>query len=435
MDPDDPFFSPPADDRTIIRPIPGGKKEDLQRAVQQQNTSFNDNAPLTRLGNLNPLENSASALLTLLTQINNLQFHPDPELLRKKITEEIKTFQQKAQAKNIDNETIFTARYVLCTALDEAVLNTPWGHTGGWAQHSLLSHFHKEVSGGERFFQLLKSLGNSPSKNIDLLELMYLCLSFGFEGRYRLDNDGRDKLIRIREWLYQIIASQRGTQESSLSPHWRGVTDKRNPLLRLIPLWVFAAVMAGVLAIIFTVAVFYLNHRSDPVYSSIVAINPPKAAIPEPRPAPPVVVKKPVLTLSQLLSNEINLNLLQVTETDQMSVVTLQGDGLFRSGSASIHSTITALLYRIGESLSQLEGHILVTGHTDSIPVRGNLRYPSNWALSQARAETVTEILLTKVLTAERLLVEGRGDTEPVAANDSREGRAKNRRVEIMLMK
>lgn len=436
MDPDDPFFSADNNDRTVLRPIPGGRKEDIKRP--QQPTSVYADAgmeSLGLLGNLNPLEKAASGLLALLTQLNQLPQHPDPAGLKQNIMLEIKQFQQQAQATGIDQETVFTARYVLCTVLDEAVLNTPWGQESGWAQQSLLSHFHKEVSGGERFFQLLKSLGSNPTHNRDLLELMYLCLSFGFEGRYRLNPDGKDKLMRIREWLFNLIQTQRGQPEASLSPHWRGVTDQRNPLLRLIPLWVMAAVAAGILVMAFALISLLLNKQSDRAYQQIVALKAPEIAAPVQPPAPPIVEDPPAPTLAELLVNEINANLLAVRETDDMSLTTIQGDGLFKSGSASIQSSVIPLIYRITGALNEFSGHVLITGHTDSIPIRGNLKYPSNWALSQARAESVAELVQHKLDDPDRLLIEGRGDSEPIATNKDRAGRARNRRVEIILMR
>lgn len=224
----------------------------------------------------------------MLTRLNTSKNQSDPASLKNKIIKEIQQFQLNAQACEIDQDTISSSRYVLCTVLDEAVLSTPWGNSSGWAQQSLLSLFHKEVSGGERFFDLLKSLAQNPAKNRNLLELMYLCLALGFEGRYRIIENGKDKLISIREWLYRILQKERGLAETTLSPHWEGVTDRRNPLMRLIPLWVFGAIAAGLLAIMFSVFLFKLNNDSDPVFRQLLSIQPNEteviAAQPEPLP-------------------------------------------------------------------------------------------------------------------------------------------------------
>jgi len=89
------------------------------------------------------------------------------------------------------------------------------------------------------------------------------------------------------------------------------------------------------------------------------------------------------------------------------------------------------LLGRIADELARLPGQILVTGHTDNQPIR-SLRYPSNWNLSNDRAQSVMGILSAKI-KSERIRSEGLADTQPVSENASPAGRAKNRRVEITL--
>ena len=425
MEPDDPFFSPTSDDRTIIRPIPGGRRADIPSPAASTPTPKASDAPLPRLGQLNPLEAAASGLLALLTRLNNSHTHNNPDQLKDKLTREIRTFQQTAQAQGIDSETAYTARYILCTVLDEAALRTPWGHQSGWSQHSLLSSFHKEVYGGERFFNLLKSFAQNPAKNLNILELMYLCLALGFEGSYRIAEGGKDKLARIKEWLYEILQKQRGHPDRTLSPHWQGFTDRRNPLMQYIPFWVFGMVMAGLLALMFSGSLFYLNRQSDPVFRQIYGIKTPA---PKPQAPPPVKI-----TLSKLLAEEIGQNQVNVYETPRQGKVTIQGDSLFRSGSATVNQAVIPLLYRIGGAVDQLPGQVIITGHSDSQPIR-SARFPSNWHLSQQRAEAVASVVKDNMDSPTRVIVEGRADLEPVASNKTREGRAKNRRVDIVLV-
>lgn len=434
MNADDPFALSKSDDRTVIRPVPGGTRADLLRQPPSDGQLKSSKGPLPQWGHLNPLESAASRLLALLTQLNHCPTHPDPPGLKKRLSQEIRVFQETAQARGIDQNTVYTARYVLCTVLDEAVLKTPWGNDTGWAQQSLLSTFHKEVSGGERFFQLLSSLGQNPHKNRDLLELMHLCLALGFEGRYRIVERGKDKLARIREWLYQVIQKERGMSERELSLHWQGVTDRRNPLMQVVPLWVFGAVAAGLLTMLFNVFLFQLNRLSDPVFQQVSAIQPPAIEVAEETPPPaPIDPPQPEVTLSMLLADEIRNNQVKVDESSVRSTVTVQEKSLFGSGSATINHPLIPLLHRIGESLNQLPGQVLITGHTDSTPIRST-RYPSNWHLSKARAQAVADVIKQDLDEPTRTAAEGRADLEPVAPNDTPTGRAKNRRVEIILL-
>ena len=439
MPSDDPFFAPQPDDRTIIRPVPGGKRSDIQIPASAKAPSP-PKAPspkitqaLPTLGCLSSLEKASSGLLALLTRISGSYSQSDPKELKNKIIQEIQQFQIAAQAEDVDPQTISSARYVMCTVLDEAVLNTPWGSNSDWSQQSLLSLFHKEVSGGERFFHLLKSLAQNPAKNRGILELMYLCMALGFQGRYRLMEDGKNKLAGIREWLYQILQQERGAGEQALSPHWEGVKDQRNPLARFVPLWVFGSVAAALLAIMFSIFLFQLNSDSDPVFRQIFGIKPPvlQIATPEPvyEPAP-----TPQITLSMLLADEIENKQLKVAELVQRSTVTIQGDNLFTSGSTTVNRSLIPLLHRIAEALNQLTGEVLITGHSDNVPIRSS-RYPSNWHLSKARADAVANIIQQNLSSPDRTIIEGRSDLDPIAPNTTRKGRAKNRRVEVTLLK
>ena len=438
MDHDDPFFQPKGDDRTVIRPVPGGRRRNPHNPSPAKPAPPTGSGLLPRLGKLNPLENAASGLMILLTRLMGSRSHPDPNGLKNYLIDEIKRFQNAALKSGLDQETVYTARYVICTALDEAILNTPWGQSSDWSQKNLLTKFYKETSGGKRFFHILKSLGQTPSKNIDLLELMYLCLALGYQGHYRIAKDGKNQLTRIREWLYQLIDRERGHPPRELSPHWVGVTDQRNPLIRLIPLWVFGAVAAALLAVVFSGLVLHLNHLSDPAFKSIYAVKAPAIAVPQPvvrRTPPPIVVNnKPSITLSDLLSEEISAGKLKVDENAEQGKITLQGDNLFRSGRATVDDAIKPLLHKIGKSLNQIPGRILITGHTDSDPI-SNARFPSNWHLSQARADAVAATIGKDLDDPGRITTEGRSDLEPIAANNTRAGKAKNRRVEINLFK
>ena len=87
---------------------------------------------------------------------------------------------------------------------------------------------------------------------------------------------------------------------------------------------------------------------------------------------------------------------------------------------------------RIGKALNDVPGPVIIAGHTDNQPIR-SLRFPSNWHLSKDRAASARAVLAGFV-KPERLTAEGRADTEPVADNNSVEGRARNRRVEITLL-
>src|SRR6185437_12153314 len=100
----------------------------------------------------------------------------DFESLRRQAIQEIRGFEERARRAEVPAEDILAARYALCTAIDEAVLNTPWGAQSDWSGHSLLVTFHREAAGGEKFFQILDRVSKEPQRYLALLELLYVCL-------------------------------------------------------------------------------------------------------------------------------------------------------------------------------------------------------------------------------------------------------------------
>lgn len=378
----------------------------------------------------NALVAAAGKLFALVRQLANTVSHPDPNSLREQVAQEIRRFEQEALLENIDQNTVITARYALCTLIDETVLSTPWGSHGAWASQTLLSAFHNETWGGEKFFQILERLQTQPQKNLALLELMYVCLGLGFQGKYLVESAGAGTLERLRSDLYSLIRAQRGDFERGLSPHWKGVEDRRNPLARFVPLWVVGAVAAVVLLVIFGLMRVGLNRYSDPVWRELYSLrNSVSSLAPI---APPPLPQSYRVTLQELLDDDIQRNnlYLDLSLSDRIPIRIL-GDGLFDSGSANLSLGVRPLLDRIGAALDRVPGPVVIYGHTDNVPIR-TIQFPSNWHLSQARADSVMNALRA-LLPADRLASEAVADAQPIAPNDTPEGRALNRRVEIVL--
>ena len=140
-------------------------------------------------------------------------------------------------------------------------------------------------------------------------------------------------------------------------------------------------------------------------------------------------LKKAVDTLSKGMKN-----LIQVEVGDKEITVRLMGETTFDSGKADIKQQMKPLLKKIGAVLKKTKGNITVTGHTDNVPLRSSWIYKSNLELSIARAAIVAEFLLHKThLKPSRIAAMGYGEYRPRESNDTKGGRSKNRRVEIIL--
>src|SRR5258705_125216 len=308
---------------------------------------------------LNPLIAQDNRLLNVLPQLRSSVQHPNPAALRDSLAQGVRQFEAQARAAGVTTEKIVAARYALCTLIDETATSTPLGASGAWAHQGLLALFHGETGGGEKFFQLLARLAENPQANLDLLELLYVCLEFGFEGRYRVTEGGQRQLEAIRQRLLMIIRKQRGEYERDLSPNWRGLSAANQRRLGWMPLWAVVAVSALLLVAIYIGFEWRLSRTSDKIAADIAALRVP-APVP-PRPAAPP-------RLATFLAEEIRRGLVKVDDHVDRSVVTILGDGLFKPGEAAIGTDDQWLLGRIGDALKRVPGQVDVIGHSDNIP-------------------------------------------------------------------
>lgn len=374
----------------------------------------------------NPLVAAANTLLNLIPQIRAMATNPDPAGFQKFLLESIREFERKAGAGGVPMETIIGARYCICTAIDETAAQTPWGGSGVWPRYSLLVALHNETWGGEKFFQLLAKLVQTPQQHIDLIELMYYCLMLGLEGRYRVIENGRSQLETLKARLLQVIEGARGDRTGALSVNWRGVERKAAPPWTMVPLWVAAAVTVLLAFLIFLWFNYRLANRSDELLSSINSLRFPKAQA-----APTVAPTRP--RLRQFLEPEIREGLVEVNDEADRSTIILRGDGLFDPAATVVKPRYVRVIERVAVALNEVPGKVIVNGYTDNSPIR-TARFPSNYHLSQERAQSVSDMLLRSMRDASRVRSEGMADADPVAPNTTPEGKARNRRVEIILM-
>ncbi|MBE1283373.1 MAG: type VI secretion system protein TssL [Rhodobacteraceae bacterium] len=463
----DPFAEPDDADRTIIRPNPGGrrgfqpnppptpKRDPLaepasapQAGGQQPMGIPAERAPVDGsatepsveqgMTGMNKINAAAATLFSLISRIRNRAQHMDPDKLRRSVVAEVREFESRALQAGVNAQDVKIARYAICATLDDVVLNTPWGGQSIWAQHSMVGTFHKETVGGDRFYDLLASLEKDPANNIDQLEFLYVCLSLGFEGRLRVAPNGSDKHLQIRGGLARIIRAQRGAVEKDLSPHWKGVEQPHKVRSIWRPLWIAAASVAVIMTIVFLSFSWMLNRSTDRVVGQLSSLDSGQVATlfrraPPPPPPPPPPVEQ-INRVKGFLETEIDEGIVEVFQDQTSITVRLAGSGMFGSGSDRLEPAFEAPLAKVADALGETDGPIIVVGHSDNVPIRSS-RFKSNEHLSLARAEAVMNTLAGDIGDGERLQAVGRSDKEPIASNDTREGRARNRRIEIILMR
>ena len=454
----DPFeFGEDEGDRTVIRPGPGADADQGDRTIignaplspgvdESERTQIASGpaiespfaprpAPPVAAVGANPLLAAGGPLIALANQLRALTHHDDIGLLRQRVIEELRRFQQTARELGAPDDEVRYGHYALCALIDEVVLSTPWGSKSDWGKQSLVATFHNEVVSGDRMLELATSLEGRPGRAPNLLEMIYVCLSFGFEGRMRLDSQGASRLFQLRERLYNAIRSVRGPFERGLSPSWRGVDAAYQPLVREIPLWVYLAGCAVLALAIYSGFLFRLSALGDKAVAPLAGAY--QAAAPSlnrSAPPPQPTASKLFLTILDILKPDIDAGRVAVTESPDAVLVRLKDKGLFASGSADLDSTYDETMGRVAQAIGLTVGDVPVTGHTDNQRIR-SLKYASNQELSDARAATVVDKLTGRGVPKERLKPSGMGESQPVEDNSTPDGRRQNRRVEVSIPK
>ena len=473
---DNPFAEPNDSDRTVVRG-PGGAAPP-PRPQQPQPGFGAPSAPIGGFGGLptggappagraesaprlageaealpktgiGPLAAAAQPLLDLLGRLANagMTAPPQGEELRERALRAFRQFETAAAAAGVSAEQVRAAHYILCASLDDVVLSYNWGQGSVWSVQSLVATFHQEVKSGDRFFDVLAGMQKDPGRWKDALEVTYLCLSMGFQGRYRLSPRGASELDHIRTGLYQLLTQVRPPWERELSPHWKGVDAPHRGPRRGIPAWVAACVAVFALGMGYAWLANAMNEGSDGLYERMAAlppgalptierVEPPRP--PAPPPPPPRTVAPPppdfLMTLREFLKPEIDQGLLSVFGDGRSVTVRIKGRGMFASGSATVEPRFIPMLQRIGQGLRTEPGRVQVAGHSDNQPIR-TVRFPSNFHLSAARAEAAAAIIAGATGDPGRFTFEGRADAEPIADNRTAEGREENRRIEVVLLR
>jgi type VI secretion system protein ImpK len=464
----DPFAEPDDSERTIIRPNPGGRRsatpaappkpspfgQTAQAAAPQAAQSSyglppaqsasrapdKGEASQIAITGMNQLVALATPLFSLISRIRNRAQHMDPDKLRQSVMAEVRNFENAALKSGIDAQQVKVARYALCATLDDVVLNTPWGGQSSWALQSMVATFHRETVGGDRFYDLLARLEQDPAGNIDMLEFIYMCLSLGFEGRLRVEPGGTDKHLQIRNSLARIIRGQRGEIERDLSPRWKGVNKPYRAISLWRPVWIAVTATALILALMFGTLAWLLGRDTTgamgvlSVLETNVTPTLDRPAPPPPPPPPPPQEVARLAQFSEFLAPEIDQGIVTVLEDGNTITIRISGSGMFGSASDVLQDEFIAPITRVAEALKDEEGSIVIAGHSDSVPLTPG-RFRDNAHLSLARAEAVKGMVADVIGEPGRIIAEGRGETQPIADNETPEGRAQNRRIEILLVK
>jgi type VI secretion system protein ImpK len=232
----------------------------------------------------NPLLAAAGPLLRAQADMPNELDQQGSALLRQILEQEMRAFQRLCEQANIRKEHMVGARYCLCTALDEAAMQTQWGKDASaeWIKNGMATTFRQDRDGGKRVFLLIARLLEDPKEHHDLLQVIYRILSLGFEGRYRHALDGERTVRAIRERLYNEIIAQREPVPTSLSVTHRADASGTRLSFFEFPVWITVTALSLTLLAMFAWFKYQLVSRSTEVQKQIAEIGrltPPPTAL------------------------------------------------------------------------------------------------------------------------------------------------------------
>ena len=137
--------------------------------------------------------------------------------------------------------------------------------------------------------------------------------------------------------------------------------------------------------------------------------------------------------IREKLTGAIENNSAEVVREGDKIIIRLASEGSFKSGAAELRQGFEGLLTEVGAAIQDVDGLITIEGHTDNLPIGFSMRFKSNWDLSAARSGAVADYLIGQYSFGTGLMVSGLADTRPLTTNNTPEGRARNRRIEVVI--
>lgn len=451
---DDPFGLSNDAGRTRIRPLRGDRPAPPTASGSgsaQPAAPVAAGRPRLRHGraHANPLVAAFSPLLEFAPELERATAPPQAESLRVRLYDALLDARDAAVGQGVPLARADQGAWCVAALIDDLALNTPWGGHSDWPRQPLVTQMSGEVDAGTRFFDRFEELLRHPNRDPQLLELACLCLSLGFRGKYRVQGTAADgALLALRGQATRLLRDA-DREQAPLSPHWQGVAAPDQPRRFALPLWAVALAAAALVASIYAGLGLQLSDRAERLFTLAAALPPTDRAeifrpVRDSGATPPEITLAPVtfelLPAITAAAPPDTAKALDGEEDAALVVLRLQGAApeLFRSAKADLNAEYQPLIAAIAGVLKdndELIGAVTVIGHTDSVPVQRSNPFASNQGLSEARAERIAALLVAAGVPEAKLRHEGHADAEPIADNASKEGRARNRRLEIRIEK
>jgi type VI secretion system protein ImpK len=388
--------------------------------------------------NDNPIMRAAGPLLLLLGRLRVAMLRASFASLMEQVALAINFFDETIRSAGIPSEQAKTAKYIICATADDIVQNIPNEDRTQWLRYSMLSRFFGERIGGIRFFDELDRLKTEPAVNYNVLELQHACLALGFQGVHRTSAGGAAQLQLIQRNLYETLRRVRPKVTTDLSPKWRGQALAARSSRFKIPVWIVASLAALALFATFIGLRLLLSEAAEATAATTVQLVPTTPVTLQRRlPAPKVEPTPRQLTQLQRIREALGPGVQGCPITADLFgpwiVIRVCSLLMFDSGQANVLPAFTPIAQRIAQIVEAETGPVHIVGHTDNQPLNPLNHFKNNQQLSIERAKAVANLIGPALSQPNRLIAEGRGPDEPIGDNRTADGRAKNRRVELLI--
>lgn len=210
--------------------------------VTQAPSLYGDSAPLRQdqphARTLTDLMHDGFYLLLLL---KNRYAPADADQFMSHVRRLLDNFERNARRLNVSAEDVYAAKYAFCAALDESILSSELSIREVWERAPLQLLLFGDQLAGENFFKELEQVRHRGQASVQTLEVFYMCLLTGFQGKYILE--GKEKLNYLIATLDKEIAHLKG-KRAQFAPHWKSPDNIKHMMKAEIPMWIIGAALA-----------------------------------------------------------------------------------------------------------------------------------------------------------------------------------------------
>lgn len=225
-----------------------------------------------RGGFANPMVDAAMPLLGLVMRLRSVDQMDNIDEVHTQVQTQVSNILEEMRQHAYEPAHLLAYSYALCLHLDEAVMSRSWGKKCRWSHEPLLSIFHHETWGGEKFFTVLSRMMQEPKRYQHVLEFMYLCLCLGLKGKYAIAPKGDDALQALINKLYSAIRELRGPVPEQLCQPLSNVAPRNYRMNRQWPWWSPLLLCSAVMAAVYGLYSYRLHVITNEVLTSLGGI-------------------------------------------------------------------------------------------------------------------------------------------------------------------